>query len=97
MLGTIKQIWNDTTKNAITGRYSMKRLMSWLAFFFIMFLSLADVVEMHLWPEQSFAVSKPNVEVLWVWVPIVVGGVGITAWSKIRNIQAGLTETNKDE
>lgn len=75
----------------------MKRLQAWGAFFFAMFLSLADVVDMNVWPDQSFSVSKPNVEILWVWATIALGATAITAWGKIKGLRAGLEENAKEE
>lgn len=97
MFQELKKIWRETTKNEKNGRYSMKRLQAWGAFYFAMVLSLADVVEMNVWPEQSFSITKPSVEIIWVWAAIAVGTAALTVAGKVKGIQSQLTENDKEE
>lgn len=84
----IARIWNDTTKNTKTGEYSMKRLQAWGGYFFAMLISFSFMVDMNLWPGQSFSVKAPPLEVLYAWIVVGLGQTALTILGKIQSIKA---------
>lgn len=88
MIAFIAKIWNDTTKNAATGEYSMKRLQAWGGYFFAMFLSFTNVVAMNLWPEQSFSVTASPDWLIYAWIVVGLGQTALTILGKIESIKA---------
>lgn len=82
MIKTIKKIWLDTTTNTLTGEYSLKRLQNVLATFFSVLLTLPYVIELHLYPVQSFNLKEPPVEVLIIWVSVALSMGALTITGK---------------
>lgn len=85
MWQALKKIWIHTTTNTKTGEYSMKRLQVFGAYFFAIILSLTNVVNLNIWPEQAFAVTPAPEWLVFAWIGVALGQSFLTMKGKLQN------------
>lgn len=84
MLKGLNKIWVDITTNPKSGKYSMNRLQVLLATCMSVGASLPHIIEVHLYPVQSFNFTPPPDWLIYAWLCIGFGFAGLNQYGKIQ-------------
>ncbi|WP_026463669.1 hypothetical protein [Adhaeribacter aquaticus] len=89
MLEVIKKMWCDTTKNTLTGEYSMKRLQVFLFTWLSVVFSLPYLIEVDLPAKSPIKIIKPPIELILIFLGIALGSSYLTILGKFQNRKRG--------